>query len=279
MDDHQFKGEETESVEELSSVCSQIVLKCLYLARIVRLDILWPVNKLACAVTKRTKTCDKRLARLISYIHHTSEYRQCCYVGNTAQQCKMRLFQNSDFAGDLEDSKSTSGGVLCIFGCHTFVPRSWMYKKQTSVSHSSAEAEVISLDAGLRMDDIPALTLWDLVIEIFHSTPSKYNPKKLEQAKHAQPHSMQAHQRRSNLHWLHFIQHNTFWCWCHVVCIWRRWGRDSDDYQRSKSHNETCFTDPQNCSGLVVWQALFGPKNSDPLHWLQTPNRRHPNQR
>ena len=44
------------------------------------------------------------------------------------------------------------------FGSHTFVPRSWMCKKHTSVSHSSIEAESISLDAGLRMDGIPALT-------------------------------------------------------------------------------------------------------------------------
>ena len=38
-----------------------------------------------------------------------------------------------------------------------------MCKKQTSVSHSSTESEVISLDAGLRMDGIPALDLWDLM--------------------------------------------------------------------------------------------------------------------
>ena len=80
----------------------------------------------------------------------------------------MGLFQDSDFAGDLEDSKSRSVGTLCVFGSHTFVPTSWMCKKQTSVSHSSAEAEIISLDAGFRMDGIPALTLWDLVIEVFH---------------------------------------------------------------------------------------------------------------
>ena len=29
--------------------------------------------------------------------------------GNTAKQCRLGLFQDSDFAGDLEDSKSTSG--------------------------------------------------------------------------------------------------------------------------------------------------------------------------
>ena len=82
-------------------------------------------------------------------------------------------FKDSDFAGDLEESKSTSGGVLCIFGSHTFVPNSWMCKKQTSVSHSSTEAKIISLDAGLRMDGIPALTLWDLVIEMCHCAPHK----------------------------------------------------------------------------------------------------------
>ena len=101
-------------------------------------------------------------------------------MGNTAEHCRLGLFQDSDFAGDLEDSKSTSGGILCIFGSHTFVPISWMCKKQTSVSHSSTEAEIISLDAGLHMDGIPALTLWDLVIEAFHFVLNqKEGPKRL----------------------------------------------------------------------------------------------------
>ena len=68
LDDHQFKEEELGSVGELSIVCSQIVLKCLYLARIGRPDILWSVNKLARAVNKWTRACDKRLALLISFI-------------------------------------------------------------------------------------------------------------------------------------------------------------------------------------------------------------------
>ena len=159
------------SVGELSTVCSHIAMKCLYLARIGRPDTLWSVNKLAPAVTKWTEACDKRSARLISHIHHTCEFKQYCHVGNTTQQCRSGLLQDSDFAGDLEESKSTSGGLLCIFGSHTFVPISWMCKKQTSVSHSSTEAELISLDAGLRMDGIPALDLLDLVREVFHSSP------------------------------------------------------------------------------------------------------------
>ena len=87
-------------------------------------------------------------------------------MGNTANQCRLGLFQDSDFAGDLEDSKATSGGTLCVFGSHTFVPISWMCKKQTAVSHSSTESEIISLDTGLRLDGLPALELWDLIVSV-----------------------------------------------------------------------------------------------------------------
>ena len=87
-------------------------------------------------------------------------------MSNTEKQCRLGLFQDSDFAGDLEDSKSTSGGTMCIFGSHTFVPISWMCKKQTSVSHSSTESEIISLDAGLRLDGVLALDFWDLIVSV-----------------------------------------------------------------------------------------------------------------
>ena len=105
-----------------------------------------------------------------SYILHTNDYRQYCHVGNTAQHCRLSLFQDSFISGDLEDSKSTSGGVLCIFGSRTFVPVTLMCKKQTSVSHSSTESEIISLDAGLRMDGLPALDLQDIVIKVLRTT-------------------------------------------------------------------------------------------------------------
>ena len=175
IDDHHVKEEELTSVGELSQVCSQFFLKCLYLARIGRPDILWSVNKFARSITKWTKACDKRLNRLISYIHHTCEYKQNCHVGNTAKQCRLGLFQDSDFAGDLEDSKSSSGGTLCVFGSHTFVPIIWMCKKQTSVSHSSTGSEIISLDAGLRLDGIPALDLWDLIVLVLGNTTQNHD--------------------------------------------------------------------------------------------------------
>ena len=202
---------------------------------------------------KWTKACDKRLGRLISYIHHTCKHKQYCHVGNTAKQCRLGLFQDSDFAGDLEDSKSTSGGTLCIFGSHTFVPISWMCKKQTAVSHSSTESENISLDIGLRLDGLPALELWDLIVSFFGSvsqisdrtgnllmmwrniikSQGKINVMENIDSVHSNVQSL----RQEAL--LYVFEDNEA-----VIKIIKK---------GKKSCIETCFQDSQSCTWLVVW--------------------------
>ena len=113
----------------------------------------------------------------------TNDFRQYCHVGNTAQHCRLGMFQDSDFAGDLEDSKSTLGGILCIFGSRTSVPVSRMCKKQTSVSHSSTESEVLSLDAGLRMELLIFVTSW---LKYFVQPKTLSNPTMLAWGKPVQ---------------------------------------------------------------------------------------------
>ena len=134
IDDHHFKEEELKSVGELSKVYSQIVLKCLYLARIGRPDVLWSVNKLARSITKWTKACDKRLNCLISCIHHTCEFQQCCFVGNTAKQCRLGTVWRLRFCWRSWGLRVLLRVEHCaFFGSHAFVAISWMCKKQTSV--------------------------------------------------------------------------------------------------------------------------------------------------
>ena len=112
-DDYQFKQEELESVGELSKVCSHIVLlTCCGQTQSLQLTR---------SVTKLTQTCNRRLTRLIFYIHHTKDYQSYCRVGITTQHCRL-FFHRSDFADGLEESKSISGGVFCVFGNKTFVP-------------------------------------------------------------------------------------------------------------------------------------------------------------
>ena len=81
----------------MSKVCSQIVPKCLYLARIGRPDIFWSANTFACAVTIWIKACDKRSARLISHIHHMCEYRQYCCVGKHSTTMQIRIVSRFRF--------------------------------------------------------------------------------------------------------------------------------------------------------------------------------------
>lgn len=108
--------------------------------------------------------------RLISYIHWHKDDVLTCFVGDRPEDCYLVLFSDASFAGDLKDSKSTSGAYLCLVGPNTFVPITWLCKKQGAVSHSSSEAEVIALDTCVRIEGIPALMLWDLVIAVFSPT-------------------------------------------------------------------------------------------------------------
>ena len=61
IDDHLLPPEDFDTKGQLEKDCSKEVLKELYLARIGRPDILWPVNSLAREVTKWNAACDKRL--------------------------------------------------------------------------------------------------------------------------------------------------------------------------------------------------------------------------
>ena len=76
----------------------------------------------------------------------------------------MMCIKDADVAEELAD---TSHQMVCsvYFGGQTFLPISRACKKQTAVSHSSTEAEVI-LDIGLRIEELLAPTLWDIVFDV-----------------------------------------------------------------------------------------------------------------
>ena len=72
---------------------------------------------------------------------------------------------------------------------------------QTSVSHSSTESEFISLDAGLRLDGIPALDLRDLIVAVLHGNTYQSNQEQEDPCTNlvrAKPHK---HPMRNKISW------------------------------------------------------------------------------
>ena len=82
-----------------------------------------------------------------------------------------------------------------------------MCKKQTLVSHSSTESEIISLDAGLRMDGILALDLWDIVIGVLRTTKDNIQPGHTSSGKLGQTQA-----NRTSIGKLEYVQPNSAIC-------------------------------------------------------------------
>ena len=59
-----------------------ILMKCLYGARMARFDLLRAIAHLACYITRWMSECDRRLYRLMCYIHSTKHLRMIGWVGD-----------------------------------------------------------------------------------------------------------------------------------------------------------------------------------------------------
>ena len=148
---------------ELATSACSILMKLLWLGRLARPDIIKAINDLATKVQQWSRNCDRRLHRLVSYVHGTSEWQLRCFVGDPAEQLRLRLYADADFAGD-ETARSTSGGYLVVTGPSTWYPIAWLSKRQTSVSRSTTEAEVVSLAYALFQEALPALSMLERIL-------------------------------------------------------------------------------------------------------------------
>ena len=72
---------------------------------------------------------------------------------------------------------------------------------RNKVSHSPIESEIISLDAGLSLDGLPALDLWDMIVAVLHGNTYQSNQERGDLCSNlrevrAAPHKLQ---KRKNL--------------------------------------------------------------------------------
>ena len=190
------------------------------------------VNKFAQLIIKWTKACDKRLCRLISYIHHTCDVENnadwdCFKVPILQEILRIQILHQVEHCAFLE--------VTCLFQWVGCVRNKFQFRTV------STEWESISLDAGLRMDGIPTIDFGDLIFEILGNTNQSNRVRR----------DLCTNQRevRSTLHnllewWMifsslkrkFFHQEVLF-----VVRVSRPRSSDQDDFQGKKPDNETCF--------------------------------------
>ena len=90
-------------------------------------------------------------------------YRLVGVIKDNPQDLHLALYADADYAGE-RDAKSTSGGFLVLKGPNTHFPLAWLSKRQTSVSRSTTEAEVVSLTFSLCQEGLPSLTLWERLL-------------------------------------------------------------------------------------------------------------------
>ena len=156
--------DDDEEYGELAPSACKVLMKNLWVARLARPDLVRPINSLATKVQSWSKNCDKQLYRLMCYMKHSADYRMYGHVHDRPADLHLALYVDADFAGDREDAYSTNGGWLVLRGPNTYFPMCWVSKKQTAVSRSTTESEVISLAHSLFLEALPMCALWDRLL-------------------------------------------------------------------------------------------------------------------
>ena len=128
----------------LQPIAAKVLMTFLYAARLCRFDLLRAACHLATFVTKWTSECDRKLHRLVCYIHSSKHLRMIGWVGDKLDALQPHLFADADFAGCTASQKSTSGYHFTVRGPHSCFPITGVSKRQTCVSLHSGGWDSVS---------------------------------------------------------------------------------------------------------------------------------------
>jgi len=105
-----------------------------------RLDVMQVVGQVARFQAAPKESHIISIKRILRYLKGTTEYGLWYPKGNNLI---IQAFRDADWAGSIDDRKSTSGGEFYLGGCLI----SWLSKKKISISLSTTEAEYILVAA------------------------------------------------------------------------------------------------------------------------------------
>ena len=99
-------------------------------------------------------------------MHTTKNTNLETFVGDAPEDCKILLFSDADFAGDLQSSKSTSGAFIAIVGENTFAPidiLDYIYAVLHSPNYREKYKEFLKIDFPRVPYPKDQNTFWQLV--------------------------------------------------------------------------------------------------------------------
>ena len=155
-----------------------------YIARGTRPDIAFAVNFLSRYQHLANKELFEYSKRILRYLRSTLDVKLTYVIPEVVDKHSVRVYVDSDFAGDSLDRKSTSG----IFVLHYGNVIDWVVKKQNCVSLSSCEAEYVALSTSgkevlawrnlfveleVRIDTVPVYCDSNAAIAVANTVESK----------------------------------------------------------------------------------------------------------
>ena len=98
------------------------------------------------------------------YVAKSQDSVHIGWCGDGVGELMLEAYADSDFASDQDTSRSTPGGCLLVSGPDTSFVISALSKRQSVVSHSTPEAEIVAADYVVRTAVLPAFGMWELVL-------------------------------------------------------------------------------------------------------------------
>ena len=148
----------------LASVAASMLMRLLYAARFSRFDLLRAVNGLATFVAYWDEDCDRKLHHLMSYVFSTLHHRMWGWIGDPPEGLNTHTYADANYAGCVRPLRSTSGGQFHIQGKHSYFPIAARSIRQTCVTNSTPEAEIISLHLALKTMLLPSIDIWSKIL-------------------------------------------------------------------------------------------------------------------
>lgn len=120
--------------------CRQIIGSIMYAALCTRPDLCTSISYLSRFQSYADEPLYRALKRVLRYINATLDLKLIYKADDQTDLCG---YVDADWGGDVNDRKSTSGFVFKLFDCVI----SWSSRKQSTVSLSSTEAELLALSS------------------------------------------------------------------------------------------------------------------------------------